>query len=279
MGKQPLRGRCGIVRRVWLMVVVTVAVVTGGCTSLPKPDFEPGAAHVTVCTYNVNWGCPAVAEVVRFLSTSDADIVMLQETHAEWEKILRSQLGGEYRYCVFQEWRGAGGIAIMSKYRLQGVRTLEPGAGWFPALYAEVESPAGRLKLLSVHLRPPLSDDGSVTLSAYASAPDIHRRELEGFILQCGSTERLIVAGDFNENENSDGVRWLIESGFRDALSIYDRSSDTWRWRVGYGITMHNRYDHIVIGSGLSCTGARVTAVPASDHMPVLGVITAGKDE
>jgi endonuclease/exonuclease/phosphatase family metal-dependent hydrolase len=74
-------------------------------------------------------------------------------------------------------------------------------------------------------------------------------------------------------------MQWLIEQDFTDALSSYDTYTKTWKWDTSYGIGLSNRYDHIVISKHLQCTGAGVTQVKASDHMPVLAVVVLKESE
>jgi len=124
-----------------------------------------------------------------------------------------------------------------------------------------------------VHLRPPLNDNASPTVSAYIESPDIHRRELAHFLRSANPEAPLIVAGDFNENEHREAVRELLNSGFTDALSEYDTGSKTWSWKVLPGLTLTNRFDHIVFNKHLRCTGAKVVDVKASDHRPVMAVL------
>jgi endonuclease/exonuclease/phosphatase family metal-dependent hydrolase len=248
-------------------------VFVAGCSTLPQPVFSPDQPHLKVITYNVNWGFVKPDNVVDFLAGSDADVICLQETHKQWEAVLKHRLEERYPYCVFREEGGAGGIAVMSKYKLSSITFLEPTAGWFPALLVEVQTPIGLLQFLNVHLRPPLSDRGSANASAYYNTPDIHQKELQDFIVKADSQKPLIITGDFNEDEKGKAVRWLLEQGFADTLSMYDFYSKTWEWKVFYGVTLKNRYDHIIISEHLKCTGACVMRVKASDHMPVLAVI------
>jgi endonuclease/exonuclease/phosphatase family metal-dependent hydrolase len=84
----------------------------------------------------------------------------------------------------------------------------------------------------------------------------------------------LIIAGDFNENESKEGIAWLKTQDFTDALSLYDEHSPTWQLKVPL-ITLKNRYDHVMLSRHLSCTGATVVNVNASDHMPIVAVIVS----
>lgn len=249
-----------------------------GCASLPESDLAPGEPALRVVTYNINWGGPNPLQVADFLLHADADLICLQETHRQWETFLKSHLAGSYPYDSFHSSGGAGGIAFMSKHPLSNVRLLKAHAGWFPALIADVQTELGSVQVLNVHLRPPLSDDASVTVSAYCESPEIHHRELACFLPSADVDVPLIVAGDFNENERRQAVKELLHDGFTDALSLFDRKSETWSWRLFPGFTLKNRYDHILFNRHFRCTGAEVADVRASDHRPVLAVLVQNKE-
>jgi endonuclease/exonuclease/phosphatase family metal-dependent hydrolase len=258
--------------------ILFITFLTCGCASFPEANFHPDVTHLKIVSYNVNWGFVKPENVAVFLREVDADIIFLQETHHYWEVFLKKQLAGRYRYSVFEERGGAGGIAIMSKYRLGKVELVEPKTGWFPSLFAEAQTPIGLLQLLNVHLKPPLSNEGSVEISAYYRTPNIHIKEIKEYTAIVDFSKPLVIAGDFNEDENGRAVRWLIDKGFMDALSAFDQYSKTWEWEIFSGIKIKNRYDHILFSKELNCTGARVVKVDASDHMPVIAVNTSTLD-
>jgi endonuclease/exonuclease/phosphatase family metal-dependent hydrolase len=256
------------------IVILLIIILACGCASLPEANFSPDGPHVKIVSYNVNWGFVQPENVADFLSEADADVICLQETHRHWEVFLRERLSERYPYSAFEEWGGAGGIVIMSKYKLEEVELIKPKSGWFPALLAEVRTPIGLVQFLNVHLKPPLSDEGTVKLSTLYSTPNVHLKEIEEFVAKTDSTKPLVIAGDFNEDEGGKAIRWLNDKGFMDALSNYDTYSKTWEWEISGAIKLKNRYDHIMLSKGLDCVGARVTKVDASDHMPVLAVVT-----
>ena len=252
------------------LLLLMLLVGVSGCTSLPTPDMAPDSPHLSVVTYNINWGCPRPANVLHFLADSDADLLMLQVTHTQWEQLLRAHLGARYPHSHFVDSGGAGGIAIMSKYPLRSPQTLDNDVGWFPALHAIPQTPLGDIALLNLHLKPPLNNRGRPAWSELLGWRQTHRREVGDFFRQL-DTSPTIVAGDFNEHEDRGAAKALRQLGYEDALRGFDRKSDTWVWRLAPGIVLNNRYDHIMYQQ-LRCTGAQVTPVPASDHMPVHAV-------
>ena len=261
-------------------VTLLVMIVISGChpaEPLRAPDLAPHQPHLSVVTYNVNFDLAQPDNITDFLAGCDASVVCLQETHARWEAVLKAALEETYPHSTFHEWGQAGGLAVMSRCPLRSVRVLEPRAGWWPALLVEVETPLGSVQVLNVHLKPPLAADGCITVGAYCRAPDVHLREVCEFLRDVDRSGPLIVAGDFNENETGKAVRWLLDQGFTDALSAYDRRSKTWRWRTLLGIILNDRFDHILFNGALDCTGAVVEHVKASDHMPVRAVLVEAR--
>ena len=253
--------------------IIVFLVISAGCTSPRQSNFTPAEPHIKVVTYNVNWGFVRPALVVDFLDGTDADIICLQETHSRWEMALKSRLALKYPYNIFRDSPGAGGIAILSKYPLWDFLAIEPNEGWFPALLAKAQTPLGEIQILNVHLRPPLSGTGSVTVSGYYNAPDVHLKEIKGFLASTDPNKPVIITGDFNEDENDKAIRWLIDNGFTDTLSTFDTYTKTWVWNTSAGISLKARYDHIVISGHLASTGAAVANIRASDHLPVIAVI------
>ena len=260
-----------------ILLFLLSSLVLASCSSLPEPQMNPVEPHLKVVTYNVNWGGNKADLVARYLIESDADIIFLQETHKAWEKYLKHFLAAKYPHAEFKHSRGAGGIAFFSKYPLHDVKLIKPQAGWFPGLKARVETKLGAIQLLNVHLKPPLSDTGSVSLSAYYQTQFIHKAELKELLAEFDPEQPLIIAGDFNENEDKAGIQSVMKRGFESALLNFDDESPTWKWNLSYGLSWSDRYDHLIYNKFLRCTGAQVKDIPASDHFPVMAVFTKEK--
>lgn len=243
-----------------------------GCRTLPEANFEPAGEHLRVVTYNVNMGGSA-PRAVEFLKAAKADIVCLQETHRQWELYLRQNLDEQYPHMVFHNSLGGGGISILSKYSLDEPEVIKSEAGWFPAMYTRAKTPIGPVGILNVHLKPPLSEKGSVTPSVLLDTPGIHIEEMETFLGRVDKSVPLLIMGDFNEDESGGACKRLAALGYIDGLSMYDRKSPTWIWRTRFLITLKERYDHIFIDPAFECTGAGVFRVRASDHEPVMAAI------
>ena len=248
-----------------LLIVVT------GCHSVRPPEPATGP-HFVLMTYNVNWGGPRPELAVETIRREQPDIVCLQETNAEWEKYLRRALFRQYRYMSFREsaGRAGGGLGFLSRVAGAEIAYIPSNTGWFDGWIMSFPTAAGAVQVLNVHLRPPVSDRGS-WVSGYLWTDDDRQREIERFCAQRRQDVPLIVAGDFNDGENSGVLRWLEGQGMRNALPQFDRSAPTWEWRVSR-VTLRRRMDHIVYPAELHCYQARVIQAGASDHYPVLAL-------
>lgn len=252
-----------------LLVAMAATLALPGCLApLRQPRAARGPA-LRVLTFNVNWGFPAPHEALAVIRESDADVVVLQESTPRWERYLDQKLHDLYPHARHRHSSGAGGQSVFSKRPVVERSWRTPAQGWFPIWILDVETPLGAVQLVSVHLKPPLKEGGRVGVSAYLGVGAVHRSEIEEVTAQLDPERPTIYAGDFNEGDTGDALKWLTAQGFVDALPLFDRSSDTWRWRTKW-LTLGDRYDHIVYSRHFECVNAYVIERGRSDHLAVL---------
>jgi len=193
----------------WLSQVSTPGSQPRGCWAACGQIPETGQkGRLRVLSFNMLHGFPDFADLeLRLERIGDeierleVDIVLLQEVPwtlqtGEAAEVLAERLGMNYatlranggRYSIlFEE-----GEAILSRYPLVDVRwvELQPAAGWFEnrvALAAQVETPLGRLWVVSTHLTT-----GQDAVKAGQSAALIQ------FVEALGGPA--LVGGDFNRD-------------------------------------------------------------------------------
>src|SRR4051812_32917873 len=203
----------GITSLLWISFIA-------GCTSpqTVRPLPAVSAPNLRVMTYNVNFAGSRMDLAVSAIREADADLVCLQETTPAWETLLRRQLSEIYPHMQFRTSGGAGGQAILSKYEIEGIAYVRETPGWFPGWIVKAKTSLGLVQVVNVHLRPPLSERGSVTASAYFGTGSIRREEVRLLSQKLDPQAAMIVTGDFNENDSGKAVSWLRERGFIDAL-------------------------------------------------------------
>lgn len=226
---------------------------------------------LTVMTFNVNFGLQGDEDSIAAIREGDADLVLLQETTAAWESQLRRDLSEQYPHMAFRHCCRAGGLAILSKGEILqdeylDARTKEKG--WFPAWRHLVQTPIGQVQTLNVHLRPAISESGSV-LRGHFSTPSVRRKEIEAFFASLDDSFPTVIAGDFNESKDGRAVQFLRKKGLRSALPEFQPNADTWRWSTSVG-TIHSQLDHIAYDPQLVPLQATVLKRGQSDHWPVI---------
>lgn len=262
------------------VLVLAVLFQAAACARTPvaeQPRPASGAPVLRLLSYNVNYGIPGDADTLEAIREARADLVLLQETNAAWEHALRTHLSSEFPHMVFRHRGGAGGLAVLSRQPLATIEFLAPasGGGWFPAARLVFEAAFGRVQVLSVHLRPAVSDSGSL-VSGHFSTPEIRATEMASFFARLAPGLPTVIAGDFNEEEDGSAVKFLVDKGMTSALRRYAPQQPTWRWPTVVG-TLHRQFDHIFYGPRLDVLSAEVREVGNSDHLPVFAVIATAR--
>ena len=255
-----------------LALALLTALVGGACASPQETARAPAAGErvATVVTWNVNFGLAGDPQAIDALRKLDADVVLLQETTAEWDDALRAGLSDAYPFIETYPCCGAGGLSILSK-RPMHVDILPP-VSWFPAARVVVDTPIGEIEALAVHLRPPFSDSGSI-VSGYVTTPSVRTKEIAAFARAHDGKQPALVVGDFNEDDGG-AVHALTDAGYVDALPRFQPSTTTWRWPV-LGTEIHGRLDHVLYRpENLATLDVHVVDAGRSDHLPIVAVLT-----
>lgn len=254
-----------------LMSALTLLTTLTGCSTTPErlpQEPPPDTPHLKVMTYNLNYGLVGDPSTLEAIGAEDADIICLQETTPPWEELIRARYQDRYPHIAFQTERGAGGLGILSKVPLSEDARIEGRRGWFPAWRVTADTTLGPVQLLLVHLRPPMSDDGSM-VKGYLQADSIHLDEITAFAEALDPERPTIVLGDFNEEPDGAAIAWLEARGYTNALPAYQPGANTWRWSTSL-IDLSGTLDHVVYSRALQPLDARVVSVGRSDHLPVV---------
>lgn len=253
------------------LLVLASLVVLAGCARPSRTARTTDRPALKVMSYNVNFGLPGDEAGLAAIRDGGADLVVLQETTPAWETAIRARLADRYPHMAFHHCCGAGGLALLSRHPFEDAGVLPAvDGGWFPAWRTIADTPVGRVQVLAVHLRPPVSDGGSV-VAGYFSTPKVRRAEIEAFAATLDPALPTLVVGDFNEPEDGSAVRFLARFGLQSVLPEFHPGADTWRWTTSLG-TVHSQLDHIVYDDRLAPLDARVVRTGRSDHWPVIAV-------
>ncbi len=247
-----------------------LACLLAACGSEGAPVASPERPGVVrILSYNMNFGIAGDRAGVKAVEDAAADVVFLQETNDAWESALTRSLGKRYPYRRFTPppaWP-AGGMGLLSRYPIVALEELPPAGGPFFAWRVVLETPLGKIQVLNVHLRPPMSDGGSWVVG-YFSTRETRHGEIEAHVKSLDPALPTLVVGDFNEEADGLAVQALAKRGFVDAIATQHGNEPTWHWPLR-GITLRFQLDHLMHDARLVATTSTISPAGRSDHFPI----------
>jgi endonuclease/exonuclease/phosphatase family metal-dependent hydrolase len=218
-----------------------------------------GPARLRLATWNIKAASQqGLDAVVDELDQLDADVVLLQEVdigversgNVDQPRTISTRLGYQYAFAPTLELEGgAYGIAVLSRLPFEAVDrislTNEGAAEPRVALDVHVCLGSTSLRVTNHH--------ADYTVAA------AQKSVLEVLMaLENGREERVVFAGDFNQEPEDIGPTACVEAGFTDAVVPFDAS----------GTRGARRIDYVFVGNAIATwvVGAGVVDGDASDH-------------
>lgn len=259
-------------------LLVGVLLCASGCGERPlEPrDPTPGAVHFKIKTYNVETNEQNHPATIEAIGAGDADVVFLQETSSYYEAVLRKRYAEQYPHQLYNDNApeyGTGGLAVLSHFPVYDGGFHKNPNGWHPAWHVLVQTPAGLMQVLNVHLRAVFNGDGNA-VSSYFSTKSDHLGEIKAFMQDCTDPLPTLVVGDFNEGPDGRAVEYLEAQGFENALPLFRPGQFTWR-HASVANQMNQTLDHILFDDAFAPLNAWVINAGDSDHIPVVAHLEA----
>jgi endonuclease/exonuclease/phosphatase family metal-dependent hydrolase len=262
-----------------LAFALPICLAACGERPLEPRDPTPGVPHYRVKTYNIETGKANDRPTVEAVGAGDPDIVCVQESNPDWEATLRERYAEQYPHQLYRENYpdiGAGDLGILSKFPVTNAGFLAGPNGWHPAWHVLVDTPAGRIQILNLHLRSGNSGNGN-TLHSYLTTKDDHRYEIGLFMRDMVPQLPTLVVGDFNEGVDGAAVEYLEDRGFENALPLYHPGQYTWR-HASVANQFDQTLDHILFDHSFAPLNAYVIRAGNSDHIAVVAHLEATGD-
>ncbi len=253
-------------RGVWaLPALVTLAGLVslgGAALAAPRPGGGPVPGEtLRVCTYNIQQGYDAQGQKsvdgqLALLRRIDADVIGLQESdtnrasggNEDVVRYLADRLG-MYSYYGPKTVPGTFGIALLSRYPIEGARTfyMYSVGEQTATIAAQVRVGEAAYHVYVTHL----GNEGPIV-------------QQEAVLTEIAA-ENVILMGDFNFRPDT--------AQYRLATGVLD---DAWalKWPQGMddeGRQFPRRIDHVFVSPGTDVIAARYYTEPESDH-PALAI-------
>jgi len=254
-----------VVRRPWMMVMacVTIAMqwLPGVLMSSRASAHEPialacGGDPLRVVTANAWYANTDHAQLVAWLSRSDADIIALQEITPQWALALEP-LVRTYPYRKVMARDDPHGIALLSRWPIDDVRSMDFSGDGMPSLVANVDVHGRKLQVIALHTRWPVMPELQVARD---------RALQQAAALALTQPDATILLGDLNLTPYAPAFARLVsESGLQDALA-----GEAWRptWQAGFW-PLALPIDHVLVPRRSCVTGREIGAYVGSDHRPL----------
>lgn len=257
--------------RVVTFTIALCALTLGvpACRMARAPQTSMQSFSLRVLTYNINASAPLTDESLRAIREANADLVCLQEVRSDAETRLRNEFRRTYPHVFSLATPGGwDGLLILSRHKLRRQRALpKTPESWFPAMAADVSTPAGDIQVLNVHLRPRVADFGGVLVGHFVVGP-MHERELAAHLAMFDTDRPLLVIGDMNAADDEPAMKYMNQRGLASALAPFDSASPTFIGKYRR-IPVRGRVDHIMHSRHFRATEAAVIDNRGSDHLPV----------
>ncbi len=257
-------------RRFITAVLLVLATVSLGACTAPEPVAPrgptPGSVHFTVMTFNIHRDRVDDPSTVAAIGASNVDIVCLQEVTSAWAEVLKARYAAQYPYMLMAPKENAGGLAILSHFPLEDRGVIPVPGDLHPGWVVHVETPAGRVQLVAVHLRSLFNGTRDWISNYFATGSD-HIAETRLFMDHATPEMPTIVAGDFNESPDGKAVKLLEGRGFTNVLPMFKPGQYTW---YGKALGLDMTIDHVMIDGTFDALNAWVERRGRSDHLPVV---------
>jgi endonuclease/exonuclease/phosphatase (EEP) superfamily protein YafD len=176
----------------WALALLAIALVNAAPVAPlyfgGPPKVEPAGPAMRAVTMNIHSPNRDHGRVVRFIRSTDPDLLLLNEINRRWTGALRV-LEDAYPHRIIKPREDDFGIALFSKLELDNPDIVYVGNAAVPSVTAGVETGNGGFTILGMHPLPPL------TRQYFA----LRNRQLEGMARFARRTASpLLVLGDLN---------------------------------------------------------------------------------
>lgn len=194
--------------------------------------------------------------LLDWLATHPADVVLVQEVTSDWERALAAT-ERDYPHRKFMVREDTYGIALLSRWPLHRIESIDLADDGLPSLLATVDVRGQSVQIVGLHTHWPLLD-------SLQDSRDLVLQRAAGLARAAGVPT--VLLGDLNLTPYAPAFRkLLLQSGLRDAYA-----GRAWRptWQAGFW-PLALPLDHVLVSPGACVRQAEIGEAVGSDHRPV----------
>jgi endonuclease/exonuclease/phosphatase (EEP) superfamily protein YafD len=244
--------------------LAAVALLLALAHALPGLQSARPATASTVCagtlfsvgTVNVQYTNRNHERLLDWLAARPADVVVLEEVTAAWAAVLPAT-HAQYQYREVLPREDPYGIAILSRWPLESVATVDLASDGLPSLLVTIRPNGDLVQVLAMHTRWPITP----TLKHLR---DVALQRAAGLV--AGNSVRTVLVGDLNLTPYAPAFKQLLlAANLRDAFA-----GRLWRptWRASLW-PLALPIDHVLVPPTACIYAADVGPDVGSDHRPV----------
>ncbi|HKX66749.1 MAG TPA: endonuclease/exonuclease/phosphatase family protein [Intrasporangium sp.] len=256
-----------VLRRWWMLLPVTVAVVVAATIALPGwfAHTSPGAPReLTVMTINLYFGRADPDQVAEAVRAHSVDVLVATELTPEAELALDASGLDEWFIERAGEARpdSSDGTMVYSRFPITEVTGTDPVDAYTPSVQPEVivDVSGTPVRVKAVHVTAPTHEGEQWRAGLRALAT---WRDRQG-------EQATVLVGDFNASQGHPAFRSLVEEGLEDAHRVAGLG---WvrAWPFGgRRVPPYVQLDHLLT-RGLSVIEAGQVAIHGTDHAIIWG--------
>lgn len=242
-------------RRKYLAAAVMVPAVVWSLLFVPgmiplawsAPSASPDS--LTVVSQNLQAESGTAAESAGTLAATGAQVIALQEIDGTSRASVDAELEPHYEHSYL-----IGTVGLWSAYPIRNAQPQDLGLGWNRALSADVETPAGLVRIYVVHAASARPTEHAGRDTMLANLADT---------VAADASERIIVVGDFNA-ASSDRHFSQLTTHLSEPQNDGGLAGFTWP-ASPFPVT---RLDHL-LQRGMTVTSNTVMKAGSSDHLAI----------
>jgi endonuclease/exonuclease/phosphatase (EEP) superfamily protein YafD len=215
-----------------------------------------GTPDIRLVSANVAYDNRDHDTFLAWLEANPADVVVVQELTPAWA-VAMQRMRADYPYRHLLARKDAYGVAVLSRWPLESVATLDLARDGLPSLGFVVRVGMKRIRVLGMHTHWPLTP----------ALQQMRDRSLERAARQVREQALpTVLAGDLNLTPYAPEFGRLLQaSGLRDAFATH-----VWRatWTAGFW-PLALPIDHVLVPAGVCVRATRIGPDIGSDHRPV----------